>query len=125
GLGGERGRALPRIARLHERIARRAASPRHQGDADLRGLLAHPACDHRARSARRGSRRDAMTGSPYWNPKMETLPREDLRRLQLEKLRRIATFAQKNSGFHRRRFEAARFEPSKLKTWDDLRRIPV
>jgi phenylacetate-CoA ligase len=63
--------------------------------------------------------------SPYWNPKSETLAREDLRRLQLEKLRRLATFAKEKSGFHKRRFEAAGFTPEKLRTLDDLRRIPV
>jgi phenylacetate-CoA ligase len=65
------------------------------------------------------------TDQPYWNPKTETLPREDLKRLQLEKLRRLAAFAQQRSGFHRRRFEAARLDLAKLRTLDDLRRIPV
>jgi phenylacetate-CoA ligase len=62
---------------------------------------------------------------PYWNPKMETLPREDLKRLQLAKLRRLAAFAENKSGFHKRRFAAAKFSSEQLKTWDDLRRIPV
>lgn len=62
---------------------------------------------------------------PYWNPKIETLPKEDLRRLQLEKLRRLATFANEKSPFHRKRFQAAGFDPSQLRTLDDLRRIPV
>jgi phenylacetate-CoA ligase len=62
---------------------------------------------------------------PYWNPKIETLAREDLKRLQLEKLRRLAAFANEKSGFHRRRFAAAKFNLEKLRTLDDLRRIPV
>ncbi len=62
---------------------------------------------------------------PYWNPKMETLPKEQLRGLQLEKLRRMTTYAAQKSGFHQRRFAAAGFKPEQLKTWDDIRRIPV
>ena len=62
--------------------------------------------------------------SLYWNPKNETLPRDQLRALQLEKLRRLCDFAYAKSGFHRRRWHAAGFDPSQLRTLDDLRRIP-
>jgi phenylacetate-CoA ligase len=65
-----------------------------------------------------------MTYSPYWNPKNETLPREDLQRLQLIKLGRMAAWANANSPFHARSFAAAGFHPEQLKSWDDLRRIP-
>jgi len=62
--------------------------------------------------------------SEYWNPKNETLPREELRNLQLYKLRAFCEWAYANSPFHRRRFTAAGFRPEQLKTLDDLRRIP-
>lgn len=62
--------------------------------------------------------------SPYWNPKNETLPRDALRALQLAKLRRLCEWAGAKSPFHRRRFEAARFHPDRLRSLDDLRRIP-
>jgi phenylacetate-CoA ligase len=62
--------------------------------------------------------------SPYWNPKNETLPRDALRALQLEKLRRLCEWADARSPFHRRRFEAARFHSDQLRSFDDLRRIP-
>ena len=65
-----------------------------------------------------------MAYSAYWNPKNETLPRDDLQRLQLTKLRRLAEWAYANSPFHRTRWEAAGFHPDQLKTLDDLRRIP-
>jgi phenylacetate-CoA ligase len=61
----------------------------------------------------------------YWNPKNETLPREELRALQLLKLRRLCDWAYTNSPFHRRRFEAAGFQPDQLSSWDDIRRIPM
>ncbi len=65
-----------------------------------------------------------MAYSEYWNPKNETLPRDQLQALQLHKLRRLCEWAWTNSPFHRRRFEAARFHPDQLKTLDDIRRIP-
>ncbi|HEV7127369.1 MAG TPA: phenylacetate--CoA ligase family protein, partial [Ktedonobacterales bacterium] len=61
----------------------------------------------------------------YWNPKNETMAREDLRRLQLAKLRRLTAFAYDHSPFHRRRFDAAGFHPEQLATLDDLQRIPM
>jgi len=64
------------------------------------------------------------TTSEYWNPKNETLSREDLRALQLVKLRRLCDWAYAKSAFHRRRWDAAKFHPDGLKTLDDLRRIP-
>jgi len=62
--------------------------------------------------------------SQYWNPKGETMSRDDLRALQLLKLRRMCDWAYARSPFHRRRWAAAGFHPDLLKTLDDLRRIP-
>jgi phenylacetate-CoA ligase len=61
----------------------------------------------------------------YWNPKNETMPREDLDRLRLHKLRRHCEWALQKSPFHRRKFEAAGFSPDQLRSLDDLRRIPI
>ena len=65
-----------------------------------------------------------MAYSAYWNPKNETLPRADLQRLQLGKLRRLAEWAYANSPFHRSRWDAIGFRPEQLETLHDLRRIP-
>jgi phenylacetate-CoA ligase len=65
-----------------------------------------------------------MTESAYWNPKNETMAREELQALQLYKLRRLCEWAYATTPFHRRRFDAAGFHPEQLKTLDDLRRIP-
>ena len=60
----------------------------------------------------------------YWNPKNETLPREELEALQLLKLRRLCEWAYAKSPFHRRRWERAGFHPDRLKTLADIVRIP-
>jgi phenylacetate-CoA ligase len=66
-----------------------------------------------------------MAESPYWNPKTETLPRTELRALQLVKLRYLCEYAQARSPFYQRSFAAAGFHPDQLRGWDDLRRIPL
>ena len=65
-----------------------------------------------------------MAESPYWNPKNETLPRDEIRRLQTYKLRQMAEWSYAKSPFHRRRFDEAGFRPEQIQTIDDLRRIP-
>lgn len=62
--------------------------------------------------------------SPYWNPKNETLPKEQLRALQLAKLKLLVARAWNESPFHRRLYEHAGFRPEQLRTLDDLRRLP-
>ncbi|HEU5438029.1 MAG TPA: AMP-binding protein [Ktedonobacterales bacterium] len=66
-----------------------------------------------------------MAYSPYWNPKNETLPREQLSALQLAKLQRMVDWAYNRSPFHRRRFDEVGLKPEQIKSLDDLRRIPM
>jgi phenylacetate-CoA ligase len=65
-----------------------------------------------------------MIDSDYWNPKAETLGKGELRALQLYKLRYLTAWASARSPFHRRLWQAAGFDPERLKSLDDLRRIP-
>ncbi|GAA2227705.1 phenylacetate--CoA ligase [Herbiconiux moechotypicola] len=62
--------------------------------------------------------------SAFWNPKTETLERDELRALQLAKLRRVATWAQERSPFYKKHFAAAGFDPEQLRTFADIDRIP-
>ncbi len=66
----------------------------------------------------------ATSWSPYWNPKTETLPKEQLRALQTHKLRELVQRAWATSPFHRRLYEKAGVTPDAIKTLDDLRRLP-
>jgi phenylacetate-CoA ligase len=62
--------------------------------------------------------------SEYWNPKTETLDRERLDALRLEKLRRQCEWAAARSPWYRRKFAAEGFEPASLRSLEDLRRLP-
>jgi phenylacetate-coenzyme A ligase PaaK-like adenylate-forming protein len=72
-----------------------------------------------------GEVREAESAAEFWNPKTETLDREDLRALQLAKLRRMAEWAEARSPFYRRSFAAAGFHTDQLKTFADIARIPL
>lgn len=60
----------------------------------------------------------------YWNPVLETLPREKLVELQLKKFRKIVRWAYDNSKFHRRLYQDAGLEQGDIQTWDDVRKVP-
>ncbi len=63
-----------------------------------------------------------MSDQPFWNPKTELMPREDLRELQLAKLRRVVAWAKDRSPHYRRTLAAV--EPESLRTAADVDRIP-
>lgn len=64
-----------------------------------------------------------MGDSEYWNPKTETLDREGLEALQLAKLRRLVAWASARSPHYRDRL--AGVDPDSLRSFDDLRRLPL
>ena len=66
-----------------------------------------------------------MGAGDYWNPKTETLGRDELRALQLAKLRRLCEWAAARSPFYQRSFKEAGFVPAQLRSLDDLRRLPM
>ncbi len=63
-------------------------------------------------------------GRPFWNPFLEQLPRKALRKLQLEKFKRIFTWAYERSRFHRRLYDAAGITPRDIRTFTDIQHVP-
>lgn len=62
--------------------------------------------------------------SNLWNPKTETLSRDDLRRLQFAKLARVVEWAEARSPLYRKNFRRAGFSSDQLRSFDDIERIP-
>jgi phenylacetate-CoA ligase len=60
----------------------------------------------------------------YWNPIMETLPRDKLMELQFSKFQKIVGWAYEHSKFHRQLYQDAGLEPGDIMTWDDIRKVP-
>lgn len=65
-----------------------------------------------------------MNDQRYWNPKNELLPREDLARLQIVKLKRLMAYAMEKSSFHRGKLNEAGVTPDRIRTLDDMHLIP-
>ncbi len=59
-----------------------------------------------------------------WNPMLETLPPERLRKLQVNKFQRIMDWAYRNSKFHRKLYQQAGIEPGDIKTMEDIAKVP-
>jgi phenylacetate-CoA ligase len=60
----------------------------------------------------------------YWNPILETLPREKLQRLQLKKLQNVFKWAYEHSKFYHKVYSEAGIEPGDIRTFDDIRKVP-
>ena len=63
-----------------------------------------------------------MQESRYWNHEVETMAAQDVAAMQLELLRKQLASLPGRSPFYRRRL--AGFDPSRLRSLDDLRRVP-
>ncbi|MEW6141211.1 MAG: AMP-binding protein [Thermodesulfobacteriota bacterium] len=60
---------------------------------------------------------------PYWNPYLETFPRERMVGIQLERFRQILAHAKSQSPFYRHRY--ADIDPRDIKTMEDVKRLPL
>lgn len=59
-----------------------------------------------------------------WNPKYETMPREELEQLQLERLRALVARVYEKVPFYRNAFNEAGVTPDSIKSLADLTRLP-
>jgi phenylacetate-CoA ligase len=65
-----------------------------------------------------------MADQPYWNPRHETMPRDELEALQVRKLQRLVEWADASVPWHSKRLRDAGVTADQIRTLDDLRRIP-
>jgi phenylacetate-CoA ligase len=60
----------------------------------------------------------------YWNEEIETMPRPELEKLQLERLKEIVKFSYENSPYYKRTFDAAGVSPDDIHELSDLAKFP-
>jgi len=60
----------------------------------------------------------------YWNPILETLPLEKLKKLQLKKFQHIFEWAYKHSKFYHHLYDNAGIGPGDIRNFDDVRKVP-
>ena len=64
------------------------------------------------------------TEQPFWNPVLETLPPEKIRKLQLKKFKNIFQWTYDHSKFHRNLYDNAGVTPQDIRSFDDIQRVP-
>ena len=65
-----------------------------------------------------------MANSKYWVEKIETMPVQELRKLQFRKLREQVKNCYDNSSFYQKKFKDAGLKPDDIKTSEDIQKIP-
>jgi phenylacetate-CoA ligase len=60
----------------------------------------------------------------YWNEKIETMPTEEIKKLQLQKLKLQVKHCYENSVFYRKKFDKIGLKPEDIRSLDDLQKIP-
>ena len=65
-----------------------------------------------------------MVDGKYWNQKIETMPAEEIKKHQLQKLREQVKHCYENSSFYRRKFDAIGLKPESIRSFNDLQKIP-
>ena len=62
----------------------------------------------------------------YWNPTIETMPKEELKQLQLKRLTSQVEYVYKNSQFYHKLYSQAGVTPEDIKTFEDYqKKIPI
>jgi phenylacetate-CoA ligase len=61
----------------------------------------------------------------FWNQKAETLSRDELAALQLDKLKAVVKWAYERNGFYRAKMDKAGIKPSDIEMFEDIRNIPT
>ncbi len=61
---------------------------------------------------------------PLWNPRLEMMDREEIRRLQFEKLKKQLIRCYEQSPYYKSKFDKAKVNPNKLRSIDDYADYP-
>ena len=65
-----------------------------------------------------------MNNLDYWDPLIERMPKSELIKLQEKKLRQLVVYVKDHSKFYRKKFKDAKIDPERIKTLDDLPKLP-
>ncbi|HEY3273558.1 MAG TPA: phenylacetate--CoA ligase, partial [Methanocella sp.] len=60
----------------------------------------------------------------FWNSRVERAPLEELQEIQLRKLKSLVDNVYRNSAFYRKRFDEAGVKPEKIKSLEDVSKLP-
>ncbi len=61
----------------------------------------------------------------FWNKKIEAMPLDELKNLQLKNLKHLITWVYSHNRFYRERLSQAGIQPDSIKALEDIRKIPL
>ena len=56
----------------------------------------------------------------FWDPKIETMSLDELKKLQLKRLKKLVSYVYKNNKYYHDNFKAANVKPDDIKTLKDI-----
>jgi phenylacetate-CoA ligase len=65
-----------------------------------------------------------LADGKYWNEKIETMPTQEIQKLQIQKLKDQVKHCYENSVFYRKKFDKIGLKPNDIGSLDDLQKIP-
>ena len=65
-----------------------------------------------------------MVDQKYWNQKIETMPAQEIKKLQLKELKGLIKHCYENSAFYKKKLDGAGLKPESIRSLDDLTKIP-
>jgi phenylacetate-CoA ligase len=65
-----------------------------------------------------------LADGKYWNEKIETMPTEQIKKLQLQKLKEQVKHCYEHSTFYRKKFDGIGLKPEDIRSLNDLQKIP-
>jgi phenylacetate-CoA ligase len=66
-----------------------------------------------------------MSEKKFWNEKMETIPLEEMQKLQMEKLKKQIKYVYENSTFYKDKYDKAGIKPEDIRTFRDFQNLPT
>jgi phenylacetate-CoA ligase len=65
-----------------------------------------------------------MVDQKYWNQKIETMPAQEIKKLQLKELKELIKHCYENSAFYKKKLDSVGLKPESIRSLDDLTKIP-
>jgi phenylacetate-CoA ligase len=65
-----------------------------------------------------------LANDKYWNEKIETLPPEEIKKIQLQKLKELVKHCYEKSAFYQKKFDSVGLKPEDIQSLEDLQKIP-
>src|SRR5437867_255323 len=69
--------------------------------------------------------RSANPMAELWNERIERMPREEMRALQLERLKRQVAYNYAGSAFYQEKMDGARIKPEDIRSFEDFAHVPL